>query len=287
MSHDAGRPVTSAPIPVESFRSVVIEMYYSPAGGKMDRAAADAASPMATGSAFFFMIEATPFIVTARHNLSGRHWETNTDISSRGVEPTHIRVRFREPTTGSLYNKATLRMNDYLLPLIDGNGDPYWLEHPEYGRRMDVAALPFSDPENDQTEYWRPETAGSGVDSGVWAAQDVFIVGYPFGHRGALDLPLWIRGTIASEPALLHLHNDDPLPMLLVDARTRTGQSGSPVLVLNRHFSDGRVPRLGTPRSKLIGVYSGRINDGADLGFVWRIEQVIEILGGDTRGTYQ
>ena len=177
-------------------------------------------------------------------------------------------------------------MDEYLVPLVDADRKPCWLEHPDRKRSMDVAALPFNPPEENQVEYWRPETSGSGIDSGVWVAQDVFVIGYPFGQRGALDLPLWIRGTIASEPALYYLYKGEPMPVILVDARTRIGQSGSPVVMLHRQFVDDRNPNNATPRSRLIGVYSGRINDEADLGFVWRIEEVRRILGGDTRGTY-
>ena len=239
---------------------------------------------MANGSGFYFKMEGTSFILTARHNLTGRHWETNEYLSPRSAEPTHIRVRFREPPEGDLYQQEVLQQNAYLLEIVDLEGVPIWLEHPVYGHRMDVAAIPFK-PTQDHFEYWLPETSGSGVDSGVWVARDTFIVGYPFGLQSPLELPLWVRGTIASEPALYYLHRDEPLPLLLVDARTRKGQSGSPVLVLNRQFAADTAPARGTPRSKLIGVYSGRTNDESDLGFVWRIEEVMKILGGNTRGS--
>jgi hypothetical protein len=258
-----GGLVTSAPIPLESFRSVHVEMYYLADGVSLDAESVEAIPPLARGSAFFFKIEGIAFVVSARHNFAGRHWETNKVLSTRGVEPTHVRVRFRERPDGSLYTQPELRLDEYLLPLVDDNGEPNWLEHPEYRRRMDVAVLAFEPPEENEVEFWLPETSGSGIESGVWVAQDVFIVGYPFGQRGALDLPLWIRGTVASEPALHYLHKDEPLPVLLVDARTRTGQSGAPVVILNRRFADDTVEHLGTPRSRLVGVYTGRISDDA------------------------
>ena len=284
---ESGPEVTSAPIPKESFRSVYLEMWYSPAGAETTEDTAKDATSMANGTGFFFKVESVSYIVTARHNLSGKHWETNEFLSDRSVEPTHLKVGFRQPPEGNLYKTETLRIDEYLLPLIDRDGAPLWLEHPEYRGRMDVAAVPFDLPWKDDIEYWVPESSGSGVDSGVWVAKDTFIVGYPFGLRVGLDLPLWVRGTIASEPALLYPHNDEPLPLILVDARTRKGQSGSPVLVLNRQFADDTPPARSTPRSKLIGVYSGRTNDESDLGFVWRIEEVMKILGGNTRGRFQ
>jgi len=285
--NDSGDSVTTAPIPLESFRSVYVEMFYLAPDASMDAQTVDATIPLATGSACFFKMEGFSFVVTARHNLSGRHWETNEILSSRGVEPTHLRVRFRERPEGTQFAQPTLRVDEYLFPLVDDDGEPNWLEHPEHGRRMDVAALAFEPPDDNQVEFWLPQTSGSGIESGVWVAQEVFIVGYPFGQRGALDLPLWIRGTIASEPALHYLHKDQPLPALLVDARTRTGQSGSPVVILNRRFADDTIEHVESPRSKLIGIYTGRISDAADLGFVWRVEEVLKVLGSGIRGTFR
>jgi hypothetical protein len=49
----SGGAVTSAPIPLESFRSLYIEMYYSPGGAATDRVSAEDATQMAKGSAAF------------------------------------------------------------------------------------------------------------------------------------------------------------------------------------------------------------------------------------------
>jgi hypothetical protein len=47
----SGGAVTSAPIPLESFRSLYIEMYYSPGGAATDNVSAEDATQMAKGSA--------------------------------------------------------------------------------------------------------------------------------------------------------------------------------------------------------------------------------------------
>lgn len=79
--------------------------------------------------------------------------------------------------------------------------------------------------------------------------------------------------------------------MFLVDARTRRGQSGSPVFLMRRHFAEdtGGHP---LPRTPFVGVYSGRANDEAtdtttrlpaDLGFVWHAGEVDRICLGNMR----
>ena len=107
---------------------------------------------------------------------------------------------------------------------------------------------------------------------------------------GSNNLPIWVRGTVASEPALLYVIDDQPLPLFLVDARTRKGQSGAPVIIYRRPLTV-----LGTPtghlqitkgtQSKLLGVYSGRVNAESDLGFVWRIGEVDLICRKGVQGT--
>jgi hypothetical protein len=103
-----------------------------------------------------------------------------------------------------------------------------------------------------------------------------------------LALPLkgtaiWVRGTIASEPGIDY----DDLPRFLVDARTRVGQSGSPVI---RVSVDGLTPTVdwgvaiyNGPVMRLVGVYSGRINQESDLGYVWRVGVINDILTGSKR----
>ncbi len=60
-------------------------------------------------------------------------------------------------------------------------------------------------------------------------ASTVTIIGFPFALT-VEGFPVWTRGAVASEPAL----NYDGLPCFLIDSRTRSGQSGSPVLIYHR-----------------------------------------------------
>ena len=57
-------------------------------------------------------------------------------------------------------------------------------------------------------------------------ADEVFILGFPYKIGNASQIPIWKRGSVASEPEL----DCDNLPKLFVDTASRPGMSGSPVI---------------------------------------------------------
>jgi hypothetical protein len=76
------------------------------------------------------------------------------------------------------------------------------------------------------------------------------------------------------------------LPAFLIDCRSRPGQSGSPVVFTANEFTryrhaSGRVET--GPVHELIGIYSGRIHDDADVGVVWKRDAVREIIENGTQ----
>jgi hypothetical protein len=160
-----------------------------------------------------------------------------------------------------------------------------WLEHPTHGRKVDVVALevPGDIPQAASINAWNLEQAGPAQ---LAIPDDVSIVGYPFGITGGSGFAIWSRGTVASELDFDH----DKLPMFLIDSRTRRGQSGAPVFWYSSH---GMVPVKGgwmlndgkQPPMSLLGIYSGRINEQSDLGRVFRLSSIREILDGGVRAT--
>jgi hypothetical protein len=79
------------------------------------------------------------------------------------------------------------------------------------------------------------------------------------------------------------------LPVFLIDSRTRPGQSGSPVIQYSKGgavpLADGSTGVFAGPVERLVGVYSGRINDQSDLGFAWKRTVVSDILDGKRKET--
>jgi hypothetical protein len=171
--------------------------------------------------------------------------------------------------------------------------------HP-YGSRpglrgdVDVAVQAINFDEEDLIYPWKYPAEETEPGATKWSnlapAQDVFVVGYPYALSTGPLFPLWVRGTIASDTHFGVLVDGKQLPLILVDARTRTGQSGSVVI---RDIPEGAVvPTVGNslaitlrPHSQIVGVYSGRTSDESDLGYVWPINEVEDICRKGVAGT--
>lgn len=158
-----------------------------------------------------------------------------------------------------------------------------WFEHPKYGRRVDVVALPLR---NVQGIYITPyEITAAQRNLRSVPSDGLSVIGFPFSRSAGGKLAIWVRGFIASEPEI----DIDGLPRFLIDARTREGQSGSPVIAYSpaggtHVFADGGTSVGGGPIVNLLGVYSGRINRESDLGFVWKTSTIVAILQAKRRG---
>jgi len=285
--HDNRADAIELQVPVEQFRSVPITMYYLEGRGTPDEQLLEAISPAGTGTGFFYRLHDRLYLVTARHCFSARNWETGKFLpGSHSVEPTHVTFPIRKCPPGGKWDLSEPAAEATLccLRLLDKTGKATWFEHPRAGAGMDVAVLPLPDEvaadESLLIEAYGPAPSdGNAPKLAATVAQDVFVVGYPYGLDSGFMLPLWIRGAIASEPAMYYPHRGQDLPLLLVDARTRKGQSGSPAILYRQPLSpiftnngDIRMTQGGV--SRVLGVYSGRISRKSDLGLVWRIEEV-------------
>lgn len=287
---------------IESFRSVRIEMMFCP-NGRGTQSTSECTT-MAYGSAFVYRLDGNDYLVTARHNLTGRHWQTNDPLSSRyPVNPTHLRVMlFAAPPDEWTISPSNnnfrsshfqVPLHTYLLPLIGADWQPVWNQHPTLGADADVAVLPYTIPNNATVERWERTTERTLPQQVSWPrlspGQDVFIIGYPYRLSAGPRLPLWMRGTIASDPAFAYDIGGKLYPLCLIDARTRQGQSGAPVMRYRPPGSlvirnDGNPGALRNSDSDLVGVYSGRTSDESDLGFVWAMGEVDEICRNGVPG---
>ncbi len=283
-------------VPKESFRPILLELRYR---GDGDDAPV---TTYATGTAFFLKVDGVDYLVTARHNLTGWDLVNDKPLSSRGVSPTHIGIGFWPSQPPGGYQLAEgIAVQLFELPLYEddlddkGNPVPRWAEHPQLGSKMDVATMKVKIPEDRDLLYLPWESGTPSLvysDSKLWVTQKGSIVGFPYGLNNN-NLPMWVSGTIASEPEFLYrTEDDDQLPVFLVDARTREGQSGSPVLLF-RHpgevvaKDDRSVGVVGGTQSKLLGLYTGRIRRDSDLGVVWRIGIVEDICRADARSDFK
>ncbi len=128
------------------------------------------------------------------------------------------------------------------------------------------------------------DLSGSAPAMAFGPATDVSVIGFPFGRTAGGAFGIWTHGFVASEPEV----DFDDLPLFLVDARTREGQSGSPVISYATGgatpMADGSTAIMGAGLVNLLGVYSGRINNESDLGLVWKVQAVRDILAGQKIG---
>jgi hypothetical protein len=212
-----------------------------------------------------------PTVVTARHVVTGRDNNTNELLSPTGATPTEFGVRYVYPTVGAPETHERVEA-------LHADGKPLWREHPTLRSRMDCVCLPLADTGGLRL-FHRDFNLGLNAESMIayGPSDPVSVVGYPFG-RDAGGFAIWATGFIASEPSV----DINDLPVLLIDCRARPGQSGSPVILQRNsglvHLENGSVVGDGKPRSRFLGLYSGRINRESDIGIVWKTKAVRELV---------
>lgn len=223
------------------------------------------------GSATGFVVErtGTPYLITNWHVVSGRDPRTGANLHPSGAWPDQLVVA--QNVAGKLGNWE-LKPED----LNDADGNSRWLEHPVHGRKVDVVALPLENTTGVDLHSYDPWAEGLDVALGV--SRGLSIIGFPFGLTGGGAFGIWVQGTIATEPEI----DFEGLPSFLIDSRTRQGQSGSPVIFYSDGgmvpMADGSTAITGGEVTKLMGVYSGRINAQSDLGIVWKASVIADIL---------
>jgi hypothetical protein len=209
---------------------------------------------LAVGSGFIARLGSEVFLVTARHNLAGRHWETNELLSKWSVSPDRVTIRMQ------VQNPGVLEWANRVERVTDEEYRPLWFEHPRFGRRVDLAVLPLASDTKYLAESFNLERPPPHSEPLIAAGDDLFVVGFPRGFTYHVGLPIWTRASVASEPAIPY----KGLPLYLVDARTTTGHSGSAVVLrpgVNRavRMRDESIVGTSIEDAWIAGLYSGRI----------------------------
>ncbi|MFG1784022.1 trypsin-like peptidase domain-containing protein [Rhodococcus oryzae] len=216
----------------------------------------------ATGTGFTARHRDQLYLITNYHNVSGRNPRTNEFHSSKG-EPDAIRVSFPALGRSFGFDDATTPIEPVVEQLYE-EGLPRWLEHGSI-LSADVVALPISPPPGTEVLSYRLDEPEEKLS--MAPADRVSVVGFPYGHS-VQGLAIWTQGSIASEP-MSSAGSMAQYSRFLVDARTRTGQSGSPVIAFRNagepvtRIKDGRrsVDWAREPISELLGIYCGRVVD--------------------------
>lgn len=239
---------------------------------------------LSTATGFVVKHLERPFLVTNGHVLSGRHAKTGELLSSSGAVPDAIEIAHNGAGWGNVV-KVTEPLYD---PEDPDHEDSHarvarWTGHPE-GPVVDVAVLPLTKLDGVTLIPHKLPTLPT-HDVVMEVTSELSVVGFPFGLTHANKLGIWTRGTVATE----YYVDYEDRPCFLIDARTRGGQSGSPVLYFttdsrNVQFRGDVYPGGRGSYSQLLGIYSGRINANSDLGYVWRPKAIAETLAGAQLG---
>jgi hypothetical protein len=214
-------------------------------------------------------------LITNRHVVTGRHQDTGECLHSQGGIPDNVVIYFHK-------NAASIGdWKPIALPLFRPDGSPYWIEHPRLGGAADVVALNL----NWANDVWKfpyyMKTPLDRPDLVLGPADTVSVIGFPFGLSSVARFPVWATGFLAQELSLMTADN----PVFLIDCRTRQGQSGSAVIAYRAgtyrtRNKEGRVQSTlsRTPTWEFLGIYSNRVNKESDLGKVWHVRAVEEVL---------
>jgi len=221
---------------------------------------------LSTGTAFVVNSPKGPQLITNRHNFTGRHQETGRPLSSTGGIPNEVVIwHNRDPQF------SWLPVSE---PLVNGE-TPRWHEHPSLGALADVVALPLTNL--DQVVLYPYELYKETTDFAFGPGDAVSVIGFPFGIPAGGRLGIWATGFFASEPDV----DFEGMPIQLIDCRTRQGQSGSPVLAY-RGYGTATILKnnslVSGPIWRFIGIYSGRMNSESDLGKVWKVNAIRELI---------
>ncbi len=247
---------------------------------------------LAVGTSLIHKDEDQYYLITNRHNVTGRNQKTNKPLHSQCATPNALEIFL--PTDEKLFDNIF----PYFLPLYSDDDKPLWLVHPEYKNKTDIAILKFTAGDlSTYNQFLERKPTIMAVDvlakdslyvknENLFIGDELFVLGYPKGISGGGILPIWKRATIATEPDLQY----GGLPCLLIDAITREGMSGSPVFKMGEDridlFKDKPQMSVFVQQSNFVGIYSGRLEDSdieLQLGIVWKAYLIQQVIEGDTR----
>ena len=245
---------------------------------------------LGSGTGFFYLPPKSDklYLVTNYHVLTSSDPRT-PDILIHGVTARPEEIRYR------LLSRPNLE-------LVTGSVDltsTTLFEHPRRADGVDIAAVAVTPPSSGL--FLTQGSLGLVEDIELTVGGELFIVGFPFGIGAGDFLPIWKRGTIASEPNF----QPNGLDMFYIDATTKPGMSGSPVFAAesrdflklddeaSKAFAEWErgerepmdviellhrkePPAVRKRDLRLVGVYSGRLTtqggDDTQVGIVWKRE---------------
>jgi Trypsin-like peptidase domain len=224
--------------------------------------------PIGTATGFVVAKKRKNYLITNRHVVTGRDPQTDSLIHSDKKIPDRLMIIYHGETLGTWVRGEE--------PLFDTSHKERWLEHRNH-RGVDVVALPIESAPP-KAHIYSFDLSLSGADIMPEVAMPISIIGFPLRLTKPGSFPIWKTGHIASDPEL----DFGGQPLFLIDATTRSGMSGAPVVLRLSGRYRTRMGKIVMSSSGIqtlfLGVYAGRLSQDSEIGRVWKPTVIEEIL---------
>jgi Trypsin-like peptidase domain len=204
---------------------------------------------LSKGSCFFWEHNSRIYLVTNWHNFAGKNPLTGKFMSETLGIPDRIFFSAYKQTSApdsNGYFELSYLPVEVLLYGKDFT-EPKWLEHPTFGRSVDIAAIDVTDAVTELQIRAANLLENDAVLNPI-TSQDVFVIGFPFGQIPNAPAPIWKRGTIALDPTF----DPESLPKMFIDTATREGMSGSVVIARHKVFGNDYQKKDGQMSEKIL-----------------------------------
>lgn len=229
---------------------------------------------MGVGTGFIGELDGCHYLVSVKHNFTGRDPLTGKFLGKHQISPNNIvlRATASDPQVG--WRNVSIR-------LIGDDWEPLWFEDPS-DATFDIAAIEVHLDEDVRIEPYLLDQPSVDLHPLLAVTDELYVVGFPRGLAYNVNMPIWSRATVASEPGA----GFNGRPIFLVDVRTTKGHSGSPVILKPRNHQvvpmvDGSQYAPAQADVWLAGIYSGRIKSQGrkiDIGVVWRLGAIVNVV---------
>ncbi len=230
---------------------------------------------LGTATGFAWRHHGVNYLITNWHVVTMIDPNTSRNLHSRAARPDRLHLQLNMKR----YDWGKIPLD---VQLYDANSRPIWLVHPVHRRKIDVVAIQLPLCPEDADYCPINEAIPRDDELAIRISMEVFVLGYPFGVR-LPGLPVWKRGSIATEPQLAPLTDQ----YFLINSASRPGMSGGPVLRRSwgtKVTEQGATYTIAGSATRFIGVYSGRLYTRdfleAQLGRVWPAHLITEIIVG-------
>lgn len=147
-------------------------------------------------------------------------------------------------------------MQEQTINLYDPQGKALWYQHAAKNE-IDVAVIHIGPQLLNRFRVTTINAIAIQNDMAIQIGNEIFILGYPLGFTHFIKTPIWKRGSIASE---LHVETSASKSRVVIDATTRQGMSGGPVIMRAKtlYLNESGEVITHANATRWIGIYASR-----------------------------